>query len=97
MSLGGNKQEKSEYKNYTSKLIERRYACIQRSKKCLDALLANYPDVEEIKKKYIHMDMSIPVYTIKAIINTYEGTGFSKDDGKYSKNANKVKTIVKQL
>ena len=81
-----NNQEKSEYRNHTSMLIEKRYSCIKRNKKCLDALTADYPDIGMIKRKYINWDVSIPVYTIKAIINTYKGNGFSRDDGKRNRN-----------
>ncbi|MBQ8997469.1 MAG: hypothetical protein IJ086_02105, partial [Clostridium sp.] len=82
-------KEKKEYKEKASKLIERRYACVMANKRCLDALTADVIDIDLIKKKYSHLDMSIPVYTIKAIINTYEGIGFSKDDGSYSPNSRK--------
>ena len=80
------KNELHQYKLNTTALIEKRYACIKRNKACLDALTANIPNIEEIKVKYINKDMSIPVYTIKAIINTFEGRGFSENDYKYSDN-----------
>lgn len=82
-------EELKEHKKHASALIERRYSCIMRHKKCLDELTSDNPNLTKIRQNYIGIDLSIPVYTIKAIINTHEGTGFSKDDFKYSKNADK--------
>ena len=87
--------EIKQYKKKTSALIERRFACIERNRKCLDAVTAKNPNLKEIREKYYNVDLSIPVYTIKAIINAYEGasTHITKDDGKYSKNAHKYYRI----
>ena len=87
--------EIKQYKNKTSALIERRFACIERNRKCLDAVTAKRPNLKEIREKYYNVDLSIPVYTIKAIINAYEGasTHITKDDGKYSKNSDKYYRI----
>lgn len=84
-------QEVKEYKKMSSALIERRYDCIKRNKPCLDAVTAKNPNIKEIYEKYYRHDLSIPVYTIKAIINAYEGIAphITKDDGKYSENADK--------
>lgn len=83
------KEEIKEYKIKGSALIERRFDCVRRNKKCLDLLISKNPNLYEIKNKYYNVDLSIPVYTIKAIINTYEGIGMNitKDDGVFSVNA----------
>lgn len=82
-------KEVEEYKKHASALIERRYNCIKKYKNCLDELTSDNPSLKKIGQNYIHLDLSIPVYTIKAIINVHDGIGFSRDDGKYSKNADK--------
>lgn len=87
------KKEIADYKKHASALIERRYNCIKRHKKCLDAVTSDNPDLKLIKEKYINVDLSIPIYTIKAIINVHDGIGFSTDDYKYSKNAEKYYDI----
>lgn len=87
------RKEKVDYTRATSALIERRFACIRRNKDCLDAVTARKVNIQEIRSKYVDVDLSIPVYTIKAIINAYEGNPFSEDDCKYSKNADKYYEI----
>ena len=87
------RKERMAYTRATSALIERRFACIRRNKECLDAVTAQKVNIPELRSKYGNVDLSIPVYTIKAIKNAYEGNPFSDDDYKYSKNADKYYEI----
>lgn len=91
-------KEIQQYRAYSSQLIERRYNTIKNHKECLDAVTALNPNIKKIREKYLHQDLSITVYTIKAIINVYEGSGASRDDGsgRYSKNASKYYKVCKR-
>lgn len=91
-------KEIQEYRAYSSELIERRYNTIKNHKECLDAVTSLNPDLKKIREKYLNKDLSITVYTIKAIINVYEGSCTSRDDGsgRYSKNASKYYRVCKR-
>lgn len=87
--------EVSRHKEIASTLIERRFKRIMDQKDILDAVTCDDIDIDYIKKNYINEDLSLTVYTIKAIINTFEGSGFSYSDGKYSRNASTYYNICK--
>lgn len=86
------KKEVEAYKKYTSALVEKRFDAVRRNRNCLEALLSTSIDdidINEIKKKYSKVDLSISIYSMKAIINVYEGSSFSDDDYIYTENTKK--------
>ena len=86
-------EELNEYVDISSKWINERYYCIKRHKDCLDLLVSHNPDINKIRDKYINLDLSIPVYTIKSIISVYETISFYKKDIVYN---HKIIKIYKQ-
>ena len=82
-------EELQEYIDNASKWINERFFCIKRYKKCLDLVTADNPDLNLIREKYINLDLSIPVYTIKSIISVYETIYFYKDKIEYPDKINK--------
>lgn len=86
------KKEVESYKKYTSALVEKRFNIVRRNQNCLEALLSTSIDdidIDKIKKKYSKVDLSLSVYSMKAIINVYEGSSFSDDDHIYTENTKK--------
>lgn len=81
--LSMTKEEISHYKKIASDLMEKRFSNITKNKEILDYLLLNPINVQYnvLDYKYNDVDLSITVYTIKAIINVMGESNFSKDDG----------------
>lgn len=92
--------EISHYKKIASDLMERRFNTVIKHKKLLDYLTTNPKDVQYslLNSKYSNVDLSIPIYTIKAIINVMGESNFSKDDGSsyYNKNSENYYRICKK-
>lgn len=86
-------EEINHYKKIASDLMERRFNAVKKEKELLDYLTVNPKAVQYsiLNSKYANVDLSIAIYTIKAIINVMGESDFSKDDGSSYSNPNAQK------
>lgn len=83
-------QEIEKYRKMAADLMERRFKSVQRDKELLDYLTQPIERIryQTLFEKYINVDLSITIYTIKAILNVMGESDFSKDDGSSYFNVN---------
>lgn len=93
-------EEINHYKKIASDLMERRFSAVNKHKELLDYLTTNPKDVQYsiLDSKYKNVDLSITIYTIKAIINVMGESNFSMDDGSsyYNKNSRRYYAICRK-
>jgi len=86
-------EEIEKYRKIAADLMERRFKSVLRDKELLDYLTQPIEMIRYMTlfEKYKNVDLSITVYTIKAIMNVMGESDFSKDDGSSCSNVNSIR------